>query len=515
MYHSFFQEYLKHHPSMASYLGDRSSDDRVEISISPAFKKEWNKVVQRYRGLQQKKQDADTVDDALLRYTLKDEVLAQKLPFYMMPISSFSNPVLDFTFMERTIYPENIANAQKRHQCYIRYFDQCIENMREGMRKQYVIPKMICEKVIEDITSFISSKDYITTKKLAQFFEREYKPALERLLQFIQDIYYPVCRDTVGMCGLPRGKALYKHALWFNNTLRISATDIHNLGLSEVKRIRAEFKKLIPRIYPRQQKTMTVIDFIERMQKDPKNFMHDDKEILAAYTKQQQELRDTLIPQYFYKQVTPYQIHRVPKMLEASSAGAFYYPGNNKRPGRFFLNVRDPKENPKYSVETLAIHEGEPGHHYQYQYMLDKGLPMYRVFGTDGTAFAEGWALYAESLSRSDDPHTIFGRLTYEMFRAVRCVVDTGIHYFGWSYDRALSYMKENIAMKESELVSELIRYICIPGQATAYKVGEQFFLEHRDKYLKRNPTKTIKDFHALVLDNGVLPLTVLKKLLR
>jgi uncharacterized protein (DUF885 family) len=246
------------------------------------------------------------------------------------------------------------------------------------------------------------------------------------------------------------------------------------------------------------------------VQSDPKNYFQTKEQVVQAYLQAREKIRKTMMPKLFYDQVTTYEIHPVPKMLESSAAGAFFYPGNMKRPGRFFINLRDVKENPKYTVETLAIHEGEPGHHYQYQYMLENNVPLYRIFSNDGTAFAEGWALYTESLSLSKNKFDNFGRLTYEMFRAVRCVVDTGIHAFGWTFEQALDYMKQHLAMKETELITELERYICIPGQAIAYKIGEQFLLQQREKFLKRK-NNNIKDFHKRVLENGVLPLCILE----
>lgn len=506
MFDLYFDEYLKLYPSVASFLGDRRSDDRVEISISPAFLKKWRSMVMKYAKKLASTND-NSIDVQLLKYTVNNEIAGFKYPLELMPISSFSNPVIEFTFMERTIYPSNKENCLKRHKCYVKYIKQCILNMRKGISEGYTIPQHICQKVIEDLSGFVSQREYIVEKDLENYFETKYKPTLDNLLSFLNEEYLPQCRETHGICYLPKGKMLYKYLLKVNTTLPVTPEEIHELGKKEVSRIRKEFVKLMPP----SMKPSDVMLYIKSVQEDPANYMRNAKEVMTAYEKKQKELRSKLIPKYFYKQVAPYEIKRVPKMLEASSAGAFYYPGTLERPGRFFINLRDTKENPRFTVETLAIHEGEPGHHYQFQYMLEKGLPKHRIFGIEGNAFAEGWALYAESLSSNKDPYVIFGRLTYEMFRAVRCVVDTGIHYYGWTFAQALEYMKKNIAMKESELISEINRYICIPGQATAYKVGEQFFLEERKKFLDSHPTKTIKDYHKLVLDEGVLPLNVLR----
>lgn len=509
MFDRYFEEYLRFFPSMASFLGDRTSDDKVEVSISPTFRKKWEAVVHKYS--KRLRRGSNGIDDMLLRYSLREEINGFKYPFDLMPITSFVNPALEFTFLERTMYPPNPGKSKKRHECYIRYFRQCMRNMREGVTRGYTIPRRICEKVIDDIANFVALKEYVTDPRMVSYFEKRYRPVLERLLRFLKEEYLGSCRDTIGLSNLPNGKSMYKYLVHANTTLDLSPHEVHSLGLREVKRILKEFEGLIPQ----NMKHLGVAGFINAVKGNPKNYIQTPKEAMTLFKTKQQELRETIVSKYFYDQVTPYEIRRTPRMLESSSAGAFYYPGCGDRPGRFFINLRDTKETPRFTVETLSIHEGEPGHHYQYQYMTDKGLPKHRVFGTEGIAFSEGWALYAESLSQSKDTMTIFGRLTYEMFRAVRCVVDTGIHYYGWSFDRALSYMKENIAAADTELISEITRYICIPGQATAYKVGEQFFREQRKEYLRKNPSLSIKDYHKAVLENGVMPLKVLEKVLR
>lgn len=510
MFEKYFHDVLKYHPSFASFLGDRSRDGEVEVSLSQSFRNKWSKVLSHYEHMLRKNPSSD-IDSETLNFALKEERMFLDLPFHLLPISSFTNHVLDFTFMENTLYPKGSEdNMLARHKSYMKTFNECIRCMKEGIAKKTTLPKIICERLIQDIENFVERKNYIVNKDLTSFFEDHYRGEIQKLLHFLKNEYLLHCRDSIGLCDVPKGKEMYTALLVSNTTLYISPEEIHKMGMSEVRRITAAFKSLMAKIYPGQD--LDVPTFLQKFKSDPRHFLKGTDAILNAYKNMQQTIRKEVIPKYFYDQVTPYEIRRVPKMLQSSSAGAFYYPGNNIRPGRFFVNLRDTKENPKYTIETLTMHEGEPGHHYQFQYMLDKKLPMYKIFGTQGNAFTEGWALYAESLSPSTDPAVIFGRLTFEMLRAVRCVVDTGIHYYGWTFQRALSYMKKHIALMESELSSELIRYICIPGQATAYKVGEQFFKRQKDAYFKKG--HDIKDYHKIVLDNGVLPLYVLEKIL-
>lgn len=517
MFDRYFDDILKMTPSFASFLGDRTKDHEMEISISPEFIKKYVSLLYKYRKLSKNYKPSSqqqNIDMMLLEYTLKTEFVSLEYQYHLLPISSFNNFITEFTFMDVTMYPKNTKKQLLRHRCYMKFIKQAIKNMKEGIQKGYVLPKIICYRVIEDIDNYLRKKAYMVNTKLTYFFDHEYRPCIENFVHFLKYKYYPRCRDTIGVYDLPKGKEMYINDLIHANTLTISPKEIFELGKREVRRITHEFKKLIPKLYPNEP-DMDVITFIHKMRDNPKYYLHDEKEIIDIYKQKQNELRENLIHDNFYEKVKPYEIRKVPKMMEASAAGAFYYPGNNKRPGRFFINVRDPKENPLYSVETLTIHEGEPGHHYQFQYMLDKKLPMHRIFGVEGNSYAEGWALYVESLSESKDPVTQFGRLTYEMFRAVRCVIDPGIHYYKWSYDKAFTYMKRYLAMKESEIESELYRYICIPGQATSYKVGEQFFLRMRKYYLMNNPDKNIKDYHKKILENGVLPLDVIEEIIQ
>lgn len=208
---------------------------------------------------------------------------------------------------------------------------------------------------------------------------------------------------------------------------------------------------------------------------------------------------------------TNYEIKAVPKDMEGSAAGAFYYAGNyQKGRGVFYVNTRDLRENPLYSAYVLSLHEGQPGHHYQFQYMIEKNIPESIVFAFSAEGFVEGWALYVENLGKYT-PIERFGKLSYEMLRAVRLVVDVGVHYYGWTWAKALKYMIANVPVQKSELESELMRYISIPGQACSYKMGERLFKQLAEAFVKKG-VGDIKEYHEAVLEHGVIPLEVLKE---
>ena len=488
MFDKYYKELLKLYPSYAAHLGDRTKDNRVEISISPQFRERLHRLFHKYDKVHKRTKNLE-IDDHLLRFEIDSCLEGIKFPFHLMPMSSTTNPILEFDFMERTVYPkDDIKAKQARFQCYTKYVKQCIVNMREGMEKEYVIPQKICVALIVDV------EKYLAQSKLPQ----GYVVAINHLITFLKDTYLPATRDTIGLCYLPDGKSMYRYLVKEHTTItKMTPEFVFSFGLREVRRI----QKAITRVLGKTQ-----YKSIHELKNDPRNFLADGRQILAAYKSIQNRIHRELIPKYFNAAVKPYHVKPIPKIMQDNAPGAFYVESTPRRVGSFYVNIRDPKENPTYAMETLTIHEGEPGHHYQFQYMLEKGVPDHRIHGYHSTAFVEGWALYAESLSMSHDPLTCLGRLTYEMFRAVRCVVDPGIHYYGWGYEKALAYMKRYIALNDAELETELMRYICMPGQAVAYKIGERFFKEHRKNF------DDVKEYHDIVLGNGILPLDLLAR---
>jgi uncharacterized protein (DUF885 family) len=491
MYDKYFKDLLKLYPSYASHLGDRSKDHRVEISISPQFIQRIERLLYKY-DCALKQTTRHDLDVELLRFDIKETLEGLKFPFHLMPMTSTMNPILDFDFMERTVYPKNNVKARDaRFKCYTKYVMQSIANMREGIKNGYVIPKRICVALIADLEKYLAH----SKSKLSP----AYATAIRHLITFLHETYLPKTTDTIGLCYLPNGKNMYKYMIREHTTITDMTPEyVYKFGLCEVRRIKAEMTSALKK---------TRYSSIQELKSDPMNFLQNGQDIIAAYKAIQEKIHHDLIPKFFSTSVKPYHIKPIPKVMQDNAPGAFYVESTPRRVGSFYVNIRDPKENPIYAMETLTIHEGEPGHHYQFQYMLEKGVPEHRIYGYNSTAFVEGWALYAESLSTSQDPLTNLGRLTYEMFRAVRCVVDPGIHYYGWSYEKAFAYMKRYIALSDSELEVELLRYICIPGQAVAYKIGENFFKQHRKNF------SNIKEYHDSVLGNGILPLDLLARI--
>jgi uncharacterized protein (DUF885 family) len=327
--------------------------------------------------------------------------------------------------------------------------------------------------------------------------------------------------QSAGVNRLPDGAAFYDAMLWQQTTSNYTAEQLHALGLSEVARITREMQVILD---ARGIKQGTIAARVKELQNDPQYHMANTDlgraQFLARYRQLLVEV-NAHMPEYF--RVVPKEmpsVERLPESLEKGSAAAQYQGAamDGSRPGIFAVNERDLNETPTWGMKTLAYHEGIPGHHFQMSIAMTlKGLPVIRQLGIY-TAYAEGWALYAERFAAEigmykDDPLGDLGRLQSEIFRAARLVVDTGIHAKGWTREQAIQYMVENTGMSDTEVTTEIERYMALPGQACAYKVGELKILELRARAQAAFGDKfSIKDFHAVILENGALPLTVLDK---
>jgi len=347
-------------------------------------------------------------------------------------------------------------------------------------------------------------------------------PAYHRMRDALISLRPVAAKQSAGVDRLPDGTAFYNLMLRQQTTSNYTAEQLHALGLSEVARITKQMQAILD---AQGMKQGTIAARVKQLQEDPQYHMANTPEGRAQFLARYRQLLAEInarMPVYFRtvpKEVP--SVERLPESLEAGAAGAQYQAAamDGSRPGIFQVNERDLNESPTWAMKTLAYHEGIPGHHFQDSIAMQlKGLPFIRQLGLY-TAYAEGWALYAERFAAEigmykDDPLGDLGRLQSEIFRAARLVVDTGIHAKGWTREQAIQYMIENTGMSETEVTTEIERYMALPGQACAYKVGELKILELRDRAKAAFGDKfSIKDFHAVILENGALPLTVLDKL--
>ncbi|MEO1920970.1 DUF885 domain-containing protein [Blastomonas marina] len=430
---------------------------------------------------------------------------------------------------------EDYENNLKRHDNYVELTDRAIDRFREGMESGVFETKLTIRNVIDQLDTQLAipveespfmgpagmypegfteeEKARLTADYVAK--TREIYAAHERLRDFLRDEYLAVARDSVGLSQMKGGAALYRQLIEDTTTLPLTADYLHNLGLSEVARIKGGLEEIKAEVGFEG----TLNEFFDFVRTDPQ-FKPESREALTQTYYEIGETVDALIPQYFSLtpktelEIKPYEPFR-----EQFSAGGSYQSGSpdGSRPGTFYFNAYDLPSRLTTGNVTLYLHEGAPGHHFQISLAQEnEDLPAFMRFGGN-TAYVEGWALYSETIGYEmglfDDPWNRYGTLQDEQLRAMRLVVDTGLHAKGWTREQAIDFMLENSGMTRTEVVAEVERYIAIPSQALAYKVGALKIQELRAKAEKALGDRfDIRDFHAQVLDTGALPLPVLER---
>ncbi|GAA4000261.1 DUF885 domain-containing protein [Sphingomonas humi] len=427
-------------------------------------------------------------------------------------------------------------NNLKRHADYVRFLDRAIVRWREGMADGVVDTKLTVRNMIEQLDgqieqtaansnftgpvrrfpdSFTPAERARLTEAYRSSYDADLRPALIRVRNFLRSEYLPAAREDVGLSSMKGGPELYRYLIHSNTTLDLSPDEIHQLGLSEVARIRGEMDKVRREVGFKGD----LAAFFEYLRSDPK-FQPKSRAALTQGYYDIGKKVDALLPTYFAVmpktrlEIRPYEPFR-----EKFEAGGSYESGtpDGSRPGVFYFNAYDLPSRTTPGMTTLYLHEGSPGHHFQISLAQEnEALPNFMRFGGN-TAFAEGWALYAETLGYDmglfKDPYQRFGTLSDEMLRAMRLVVDTGLHSKGWTRDQAIAYMLANSNMGRTDATAEVERYIAIPGQALAYKLGALTIQRLRTKAQQELGAKfDIRAFHDQVLNTGALPLVVLEQ---
>ncbi len=414
------------------------------------------------------------------------------------------------------------------------YLDQNIGLLREAAAQKRTQPRELMERVLPQLAMQIVDKpeDSPFYAKFASFpaaipaadrdrlaarartvIAEAVVPAHRRFADFFRNEYLPACRTNSGIWDTPDGAAFYVNRLRYHTTTTLSAEEIHALGLSEVARNRAEMQKVLDEVGFKG----TLQEFFVKLRTDPQFYYSSPDELFRAYVVTA-KLIEPELPKLFGKLYRiPFGVRPIPATSAPNTTTAYYNPPSEdgRRAGYFYVNLYRPEVRPKYEIEVLTSHEAVPGHHLQIALALEQGeLPKFRRFA-EYTAFVEGWALYSERLGYElglyKNPYSRFGQLTYDMWRAVRLVVDTGIHSQHWTRQQAIDYFKNNAAKTEADIVNEIDRYIGWPGQALAYKVGQLKILALRAEAERTLGARfDIRAFHDAVLANGAIPLQVL-----
>jgi uncharacterized protein (DUF885 family) len=431
---------------------------------------------------------------------------------------------------------KDYENGLARIDDFVRLADGAIERMEQGLEAGVVQPKLVMANVLEQLDAMLAegvegSSFYRPVANFpaevpepdrarlraayAESISTRIRPAVTRLRDFIRDRYLPRARPTVGLQDMKGGPALYRHLVALSTTTAMTPDEIHRIGLAEVARLHREMEKVKAQV----GFTGTLQQFFEHIRTDPKFKPKSREALQQGYVAIGKRLDATLPTMFSTIPRTPLEIRPVPALTEKGAARGSYQGGtvDGSRPGVFYFNAYDLPSRTTPGMETLYLHEGAPGHHFQISLAQEnEALPSFMRFGGN-TAYVEGWGLYAETLGRElgvyTDPYQYFGYLDSQLFRAIRLVVDTGIHSKGWTRDQTIQYILDNSSRGRSNATAETERYIAIPGQALAYKIGQLKISELRTRAEKALGARfDIREFHAQVLMTGALPLAVLER---
>jgi uncharacterized protein (DUF885 family) len=427
-------------------------------------------------------------------------------------------------------------NNLKRLQGYIVYLDRATARMRQGLADGIVNPKLVMKNVVDQLDGIVAQGVEGSTfykpvtnfpaaipaaeqarirAEYAAFIRDRLNPAHARLRDFIKAEYLPKARDSVGLGQMPGGPALYRYLVESNTTTDMTPEAIHQLGLREVDRIHGEMEKVKNAVGFKGD----LHQFADFLRSDPRFKPATAQAMRDAFLDIDKRVGLVVGRDFATIPKTPLEVRPDPPYREKTSAGGEYQQGtpDGSRPGIFYYNSYDLSSRYTWGYETLFLHEGRPGHHFQISLAQEnEKLPAFQRFGGN-TAYVEGWALYSESLGYElgffTDPYQNYGHLNDEILRAMRLVVDTGIHAKGWSRDQAIKYMLDNSAMSPTDATAEVERYIAIPGQALAYKVGQLTIRRLRTRAEQAlGPKFDVREFHAQVLMSGALPMKVLEE---
>ena len=542
---AYFEASLELNPLRATYLGDSRYNDRLANYLgaehrgtAAALDRDYLERIEAIDPGQLNRQDRLTHE--IFRLNLENSREISEFPEHLLAINQFYSFANQFAQLGSGTSAHPFANERdyrdflSRIDGFVVLTDQAIANMRAGMDRGVVQPRILMERVVGQLASL--DRDFPDSvfhgpienfpedltpelrQSLAEDYARAYeellRPAYRKLHDFIRDDYLPRARDSVGMSDLPGGADWYATLVRHTTTTDLTPEEIHRIGLDEVASIQEEMRQVMTEV----GFAGDLPEFFEYLKTEPSFYYQEPEQLIEGYRAMSDHVQ-SLVPALFESfPRSQFEVRAVEAYREQSAADGSYQSGtpDGARPGIFFANTYDVGSRPKWEMESLFLHEAIPGHHYQISLQQElEDLPRIRRFG-GYTAFIEGWGLYAESIGGElglyTDPYQYFGMLNAELWRAIRLVVDTGLHAKGWTREDVLAYMFENSASGEASAISEAERYIAIPSQALAYKIGELKIRELRDRAeAALGDDFDVREFHTRVLMDGALPLRLLE----
>ncbi len=540
--HAFFaaqwDRRMRENPTWASSLGDlRFNREWADESLA-AHAARHAKNVAALKELEAIEYAAlgreDQVSAELASRQLRDAIRAYELGEHLMPLNhrggvqtldSLSGRLRVATAKD---YDDYLARLKKLD----RLVEQTIELMNEGLKRGITQPRIVMERVPRQIAAqvvddpkksgffspFADMSDELEgaarlRSEALDAIENLVVPAYRRFQTYFNDTYLPACRTSIGASSLPNGDEWYAYSIAHYTTTELTAEEIHQIGLDEVARIRGEMAEVMKEV----EFDGDFAAFLQFLRTDPQFFYETPEELFDAYLAMSKRIDPELVKLFGRLPRIPYGVVPIPDSIAPDTTTAYYMPPavDGSRAGYYNVNLYDVKSRPKWEIAALTVHEAVPGHHLQIALSMEQeGLPQFRKVAYV-VAFGEGWALYSERLGYEmgiyDDPYDRFGQLTYDMWRAVRLVVDTGMHAKGWTRQQAIDFFMENAPKAELDIVNEIDRYIAWPGQALAYKIGQLEILRLRAEAEKTLGEEfDIRGFHDVVLGSGGVPLDVL-----
>ncbi len=546
LFDEHFERNLELNPVNATFIGDNRFNDRMANFVSADYLAASEALDQEFlqRLLEIDRDQLDYQEQLsydIFRINREQSLEGSQFPFELIPVNQFWSITNFFAQLGSgaSAHPfstvKDYEDFLSRADDFAAISDTIVARMREGAQKGVVQPRILMEKLLPQIDAHVvdnveDSLFYTPIRDMPEDFsaaDRErltaaYEdkitntiiPAYQRISNYLGDDYLSSARETVGLYAQPNGEAWYSYMVRLRTTTDMTPDEIHQIGLDEVARIHGEMQNVMDEVgFEGDLK-----EFFEYVNTDPQFFFDEPEQLIQGYRDMADHINTLAEDLFEIFPKTGFEVRRVEPFREKSASGGSYQAGtaDGSRKGVFYANAYDLSARPNWAMESLYLHEAIPGHHFQIMLQREnEDLPNFRRYG-GFTAFSEGWGLYAESLGKEigvyTDPYQYFGGLNAELWRSIRLVVDTGIHAKGWSRQQVLDYMYENSAVAEARAVSEAERFMAIPGQALAYKVGQLKIRAIRDSAEGRLGDRfDVKAFHTQVLKDGAMPLSMLE----